>query len=144
MFANVRLQMLRAATLILAGNQANAVTLVLRWAEFADTGGTDPNDESSLAGVTASQQALEFRALVHVVDHRLAGWQRFMEVQTGDIIIDYLADLSLDGKQQVSVDYNGIAYVQKSASKELLESWDVGGPANNPGVFRTLLLTPNG
>ena len=117
-----------------------AVDAVLHWREVTRPLGWDPNDEGSGAGAEVSPETLSFRALFHQVDHRLSGFQKFMEVQTGDVILDYVADLALAGKEDVRIEVNGRFYVQKNASTGLLEAWDAF--TGHGGTLRTILLTP--
>lgn len=127
-----------------------AVDAVLHWRAVTRPVGWDPNDESSDAGAVVTPGLLEFRALFHQVDHRLSGFQKFMEVQTGDVILDYAADLALAGKEDVRVQVGGPIvngamlggrfYVQKNASTGLLEAWDAY--TGHGGSLKTILLTP--
>jgi len=117
-----------------------AVDAVLHWRAVTRPVGWDPNDESSDAGATVTPGTLSFRALFHQVDHRLNGFQKFMEVQTGDVILDYVANLALAGKEDVRIAVNGRYYVQKNASAGLLEAWDAY--TGHGGSLKTILLTP--
>lgn len=119
-----------------------AVDAVLHWRAVTRPVGWDPNDESSDAGAVVTPGLLEFRALFHQVDHRLSGFQKFMEVQTGDVILDYVADLALAAKEDVRIEVNGRIYVQKNASTGLLEAWDAY--TGHGGTLKTILLTPAG
>lgn len=98
-------------------------------------------DESSAVGTVVANAELPFRCLFHQVDHRLAGFQRFAEVQTGDVMIDFMEDLGLASKEDPRIEVVGVGmFVQKTASRALLEAWDVymGGG----GTMRALLLSP--
>lgn len=119
-----------------------AVTAKLRWRGIVRPNGWDPNDEGSDTGATVTPGLLEFKALFHQVDHRLSGFQKFMEVQTGDVILDYVADLALAAKEDVRIEVNGRIYVQKNASTGLLEAWDAY--TGHGGTLKTILLTPAG
>lgn len=119
-----------------------ACTAWLHWREVTRPPGWNVNDETTQQGGEVEGKKVEFRTLFHQVDHRLSGFQRFMEVRTGDVILDYLADLGLDDavKEDVRVEVNGAFYVQKTASAGLKEAWDAYG--DHGGMFRTLLLEP--
>lgn len=138
MLPGFQIVMQRAAEQLL-GSEA-AVDAVLRWRTVARPDGYDPNDESSADGGVVANEELAFRCLKHIVDMRLSGFQRFLEVQTGDVIIDYMADLALTGKEDARIEINGRMFVQKNASKELLEAWDC--EMGNGGTMKTLLLMP--
>jgi hypothetical protein len=117
-----------------------AVTAKLRWRTVTRPVGWDPNDESSDTGAVVAAGLLEFRALFHQVDHRLSGFQKFMEVQTGDVILDYAADLALANKEDVRIEVNGRIYTQKNASTGLMEAWDAY--TGHGGTLKSILLTP--
>lgn len=135
------MQMGRAFDAALASRGTmNVVTAILRWRVVVRPEGYDAADESSAEGGMVTHGRREFGAFMHRVDHRLSGFQRFLEVQTGDIILDYRDDLALAHKEDVRVDVNGRMYVQKTASTALLEAWDV--EIGSAGTLRTLLLTP--
>jgi hypothetical protein len=119
----------------------NVVTAILHWRSVTGRPSDyDPADESSADGATVTPGSRPFQAFFHRVDHRLSGFQRFVEVQTGDVILDYLEDLSLAGKEDLRIEVNGRMFVQKNASTGLLEAWDVEMDAG--GTLKTLLLTP--
>lgn len=143
MFPAIPLMRAQAQAILNASNATNAVDAVLHWRTFT---GHDPEappwDETSAnaANLEAQDHTLPFRALFHQVGHRASGFQRFSEIEAGDIILDYLTDLDLTTKQDTRVVIQGRTYVQKSASRALLEAWDAA--SESTGIFRTLLLTP--
>lgn len=128
---------------LLAADGPNTVTAKLHWRIVTTPPDYDPDDESSTAGVTTTNHELTFRALVHQVDHRLSGFQRFMEIDTGDLIVEYLADLGLGdtAKKDHRIEVNGSYYIQKSIGTALQEAWDIH--SGTGGYFKTLLLTPS-
>jgi hypothetical protein len=140
MLEGIGIEMAEITAQLLASEAA--VTAVLHWREVTKPEGWDANDESSMAGAVFEPKQMEFRALKHQVDHRLSGFQRFMEVQTGDVILDYAQELALDGKEDVRIEINGRFYVQKNASAALLEAWDV--EMGSGGTMKSVLLTPAG
>lgn len=123
-------------------NSDAAVTAKLHWRVETRPVGWRENDESSQAGTTVADDELEFRTLFHQVDQRLSGFQRFAEVQTGDVILDYLADLGLDAPEKLDmrIEVAGRFYVQKSASAALKQAWDAFFEYG--GAMKTLLLMP--
>lgn len=140
MFPGLDIVIRHQITQALASDAPNVVSAVLHWREVTRPENFDPNDESSAAGTATVDKTQEFRAFFHTVDHRMAGFQRFMEVQTGDVILDYMDDLNLASKPDGRIEINGQFYVQKTASTGLLEAWDVRIGSN--GTLRTLLLSP--
>ncbi len=141
-FPGLEIQLRQQMEMMLAAEGVNAVTAKLHWRVVTKPPGYDPDDESSTAGTVTTNHELEFRALVHQVDHRLAGFQRFMEIQTGDVMLDYLADLDLENpaKEDPRVEVNGRHYIQKSAGTALKQAWDIH--SGTGGYMKTLLLTP--
>jgi hypothetical protein len=112
----------------------------LHWREVTRPDGYNPNDETSAEGGVVVNREEGFRCFFHQIDARLSGYQRFAEIQTGDVMLDYLADLALTGKVDMRVEVGGKFYVQKTASKDLLEYWDTQSSAG--GLGKTLLLSP--
>jgi hypothetical protein len=82
-------------------NTANVVAAILHWREVVGARReSHPDDESAALDLEmdAVDMQQEFRAFKHTVEPRTSGFQRFMEVQTGDVLLDYLADLDLNGE----------------------------------------------
>ncbi len=139
MLPGITLTIRRYFAMLLA-NRDLGVDAVLHWRVVTRPEGYNPNDETSAEGGTVEAFTQEFRCLFYQIDARLSGYQRFAEIQTGDVMLDYLADLELPGKDDPRVEIGGKFYVQKTASKELLEFWDLQSSAG--GVGRVLLLSP--
>lgn len=139
MMPGIKLQQRRVQMMLLASPDTGCAAM-LHWRESTRPVDYDPNDESSAMGSVVESKTHPFRCLFHQVDHRMSGFQKFLEVETGDVIIDYLEDLALDGKQDLRIEVGGKFYVQKIASKGLLESWDA--QSDSGGGMRVLLLTP--
>lgn len=137
---NIQAQMRRQAAMLLASDQANAVSVTLHWRTRTEPVDFDPNDESS-GTVSTVPGTTEFRALFHQIDHRTAAYQRFMELETGTVILDYLEDLELDGKSDVRFEVNGRFYSQKPVGKDVLEMWSVEN-GDLGGFMRTIALMP--
>ena len=129
-------------TLLATEGTANVVTATLLWRTVTRPLGYDRNDEDSAVGSVVAHGSLPFRAFFHQVEARLSGFQRFLEVETGDVILDYMEELALPGKENVRVLVNGYLYAQKTASTKLLEAWDV--TMGNGGLLKSVLLTPLG
>ena len=130
------------AMLLATPGAANVVSATLLWRTVTRPAGYDRNDEDSAVGTVVVKGSLAFNAFFHQVEHRLSGFQRFIEVETGDVILDYLEDLDLAGKEDVRVLVNGWLYAQKTASTALLETWDT--VMENGGLMKSVLLTPLG
>lgn len=82
-------------------NTANVVAAILHWREVVGARReSHPDDESAALDLEmeAVDMQQEFRAFKHTVQARTSGFQRFMEIETGDVLLDYLADLDLEGE----------------------------------------------
>lgn len=138
-FAQAQIQ--RQVRQLLASNAANALTVTLHWRTRTYEPGYDPGDEDTHTLAEATARSLSFRAFVHTIDHRNSAYQRFMELDTGVVMLDYVDDLELDGKEDCRFEIDGRFYVQKSVGKELLEMWSTHNDEYG-GVLRTIALIP--
>jgi hypothetical protein len=84
--------------------------------------------------------ATTIRAFVHYVTPASTGFQRFQEVEKGDVILDIDAAVDLSGKHDLRFEIDGLHYVQKEHGRELSRSWDAR--IDGVAVLRTLLLRP--
>lgn len=125
---------------------ANSGPVVLRWrTRTGSSGSYDPHLQVSKAG-TAYAEASETKiAFIHTVNIHTTGYTRFSQIQTGDIILDFIGDVTIDGREGLEFEIGrvgntpGRLYVQKNAGDELAQSWDVH--AGNQAVTRTVLVT---
>jgi len=135
------MQIENAMERMLASEAGVEATLLWRVVTGRDPDAHPDDETAALAAVTTvTEGSLVFRALFHTVAPRTGGFQKFLEVQTGDVILDYRADLALAGKEDVRVVVGGRTFVQKQTSKELLETWDL--QCEYGGMMKTLLLQP--
>lgn len=122
----------------------NACDVILHWRTHVDPPpGFDPqlqpiSNPGTIVEDGGLAEPTTIRAFVHYVDIATSGFQRFQEVQGGDVILDILATTNLTGKPDLRFEIDGIHYAQKPLSRELAESWDVR--MGDSAVFRTLLL----
>lgn len=124
---------------ILDGNLLNR-TVVQYFYDVEESPGSgeyDPNVESSYPEY--APESGEFNALVHFVQPETSAIRQFAEIRSGDVILDFSADVVLPSAARFVID--GRDYVQKSVGKELAQYWDVvvGGER----MMRTLVLTAN-
>lgn len=143
---NIGRRITRTMARMLKNRVANSGPVVLRWR--TRTGSSvhyDPNLQASKAG-TAYAEASETKiAFIHTVSIHTTGYTRFTEIKTGDIILDFIGDVQIDGREGLEFEIGrvgntpGKLYVQKNGGKDLAESWDVH--ANNQAVTRTVLVT---
>lgn len=81
-------------------------------------------------------------ALVHYVAAAGHGSVRqFNEIEVGDVILDFMADVQIDGRTNLRYGLPGDRwYVNKPVSDLLAQSWDV--VAGGQRIFRTVLARP--
>jgi hypothetical protein len=122
----------------------NACDVTLHWRSLVSP---PPDYDPELKSVSSPVEAIEnggtsdtetIRALVHYVKPSTTGFQRFQEVEQGDVILDILADTDFSGKQDLRFEIGGVFYVQKPQGRDLARSWDTRH--GDEGIFRTLLL----
>jgi hypothetical protein len=136
---NLKKAITRARNRTLQRGLRNTVTVTLRW----DSGVTraDVNDMATWTG-TAAPQTAEVKALVHFPSAASLLNRGFTELVEGDAIVDFDPALSFTGKSNLTFLIDGIAYVQKSVGKQVVDYFDllVGGAR----MFRTCVLTRTG
>lgn len=129
----------RHARRVLRKSELNACQVKALWRDRVVV--ADPEMECDTDGSDGVTHEAEFRALVHYVSPAAMGTQRFQEIETGDVILDYEPGaFDPDGKADVRFEIAGVQYVQKSTGRELVRAWDVrlGGDE----IMKTLLLRP--
>lgn len=121
--------------------ELNSEPVLVKWRVLTGTLG-NPNREStqSLAAYTEFQETLY--PFVHHTHIASISSQRYSEVQTGDIILDFLTIPDFTGRTDVQFIIAGLTYVQKDIGRELAAAWDLrcGGRP----VVKSLLLRPQG
>jgi hypothetical protein len=101
----------------------NTAIVTVSWQRaLAETPSHDPALEST-APATETVTA-QHKALVHFVEPVKSLVRQFTQIETGDVIIDFLGDVQLP-RDGVHFVINGVRYVQKDAGKELTEFWDL-------------------
>lgn len=115
--------------------QKYGTDVTLEWSQI--TGGTR-DYTGALTGGSAARQTQSVRALIHTVSPATVAERQFVEVQTGDVLLDIDPATDLSGKPGARFIVEGKTYEQKSVGNELAECWDavVGGQR----ILRTLLL----
>ena len=125
----------------IARGELNTEPVLVKWRTPTSTPG-NPNRESSQSGDEYADHEETLHPFVHHVQIATKGYQRYSEVQSGDVILDFLQVPDLTGRKDVQFIIAGITYVQKDIGRDLAEAWDLrcGGRA----VVKTLLLRPQG
>jgi hypothetical protein len=118
----------------------NSGPVTLRWRTAASVPPDYlPDVETSAAGSTYVDHEELSHALIHYVNIHTTGYSRFAQIEHGDIILDFLGDMAIDGKEALRFIIGGKIYVQKDGGDELASSWDVR--CNGIAVTRTVLVT---
>jgi hypothetical protein len=137
---NLGARMARRHARLAKRKMLNAGDVLLRWRERTGV----PVDYDRHLACSAETMQIEdksdtVQAFIHYVDIHTTGYTRFAQVQAGDVILDFPADVVIDGKEDLRFEIGGEIYVQKNGGNELAKSWDVrcGGVP----VVRTVLVT---
>lgn len=119
----------------------NSSEVIIRWTETVNPVDYDPLDEDTHTGTTTEHEET-VRALVHAVQIESSAYQRFTEIHSGDVIIDFPYDTDLSGRDNITFIIAGNPYTQKNVGKELAEAWDVqaGGLATTKTILATKKL----
>jgi hypothetical protein len=129
--------MQRDATRILNRGQLNTATVTVSWERPVD--GSQPRDPALEGTAPATETiTLERKAFVHFVEPSKSLARQFTQIETGDVILDFLGDVVLPRDGAVFI-VNGERYIQKDAGKQLALYWDLmleGQPH-----FRTVVAT---
>lgn len=113
--------------------------VTLHWVER--TGGVeDPVYPGVFTGGTVVDRSELVRGNLHSVEFTKGAVIQNAEVQNGDIIADFPADVVLDGRAEIEFEIEGRRYMQKAINPKLFKTWDavIGGVR----LHRTILLTP--
>lgn len=125
---------------MLAKGDMNSGEVILRWRGVTgQPAGYDPLLKVSKVGVGNPEMSTTMRAFIHYVNIHTTGYTRFTEIQTGDVILDFMGDVEIDGLEGLQFEIGPKTYVQKNGGKDLAESWDVR--CNGVPVTRTVLVT---
>lgn len=102
--------------------------------------GSDPVDPAleSTTPATTTVTLPEIPAFVHFVEPVKSSYRQFTEIETGDVIIDFLDDVTLPRTGAKFV-IDGETYVQKEVGNQLAQYWDV--IVQGQRHFRTVVAT---
>lgn len=118
----------------------NSGEVTLHWTETTVPDGYLPDVETTGDGSVSTERSLEgLRAFIHYVNIHTTGYVRHARVEHGDVILDFMDDAPIDGKQSLRFLIDSKIYVQKDGGAELATSWDVR--CNGVPVTRTVLVT---
>lgn len=97
--------------------------VLLRWVVYS--GGTiDPGTGATVGGVATPVTAGPFNGLIHVMEAKSV-LRQFVEIEQGDMIVDFDPDVPLDGHDNLRFVIDGQDYEQKELGGRLAQAWDV-------------------
>jgi hypothetical protein len=115
----------------------------IEWTAYTGTVTVDPVTQATIG--TSARMTMVARAFAHFVQVATSQVRQFNEVEAGDCILDFAADVSLEGKVDLVFtlldQYGqpiGNSWVPKQVSDRLGQTWDVvvGGQR----LYRSVLL----
>lgn len=110
-------------------------TVTIHWVSWA--GGTvDPVTGANKGGVKSSG-TLVVKALVHSIAAK-SELKQFAEMKNSDVMVDFDADVALDGKQGLEFVIDGQRYTQKKLSDQVVKMFDV--LVRDQKLHRTMVL----
>lgn len=127
----------RAFARTLSRGLRNTVTVTLRYETGRVVG--DINDASTWSGV-AVKHAVPVKALVHFISPATILNRGFIELRTGDAIVDFPPAQSFEGMQNLLFEIDGRRFAQKSVGKEVERYYDL--IVGDERMFRTVALSP--
>lgn len=115
----------------------NGTPIILTWDEWPADSAASPVDGSRPG--TPSPGTATLNTLVHFVQPAgQSSVRRFAEIEVGDVILDFPAEVDLTGKENLRFNVQGQLYVAKPLSDKLATTWDVTVQGRN--LFRTVLV----
>jgi hypothetical protein len=115
--------MRRDASRILAGGLLNTAQVTVSYEKAVDgSGPIDPALEATAPATTTVNA--QYPAFVHFVEPVKSGYRQFTEIETGDVILDFLDDVALPRTGAIFV-VDGETYVQKEVGNQLTQFWDL-------------------
>jgi hypothetical protein len=119
----------------------NTEPVILRWRTAS---GASPhanrNLPVSLAGTTHAEHSETLYPLVHFVSIQTKSYVKFTEITEGDVILDFIGHVAIDGRLDLDFEIAGVRYIQKKTGADLAKSWDVR--CNGVAITRSILITP--
>lgn len=123
MISGLSARIRRDAARIIGGGLLNTATVTVSHQEPVP--GSEPVDPALEATTPATTTVTsEHQALVHFVEPVKSGYRQFTEIETGDVIIDFLDDVVLPRTGTKFV-IDCETYVQKEVGNQLTKYWDV-------------------
>ncbi len=132
-----------------ARGDLNAADVILRWRD-RPAGDYDPILDAGNPAFAPTARNQTLKAFVHYATVGSTAFQRFSQIQTGDVILDFPGDprvgneddgfRSIDSLTNLEFEVNGVIYVQKTTGEDLAKTWDVR--VAGVSICRSLLVTP--
>lgn len=121
----LRAKMQRDAKRILNRGALNTAEITVSWQKPVD--GSQPRDPALEATAPTTETITldpKPKAFVHFVEPSKSLSRQFTQIETGDVILDFLDDVVLPRDGAVFI-VNGDRYIQKDVGKQLTEFWDL-------------------
>lgn len=115
----------------------NGTSIGLTWDVWPD--GVVPSPVDGSRAGTPTQGTATLPAFVHFVQPAgQTSVRQFAEVEVGDVILDFAADVELAGKENLRFNVGGQWYVAKQLGDKLATAWDV--QVQDQKLFRSVLV----
>lgn len=129
----------KKALRMLRSHQGNAGPVIIHWQEISNADPEyDPELEGSIGAGSVTDHSDTIDAFIHYVSLNTTGFQRFQEVESGDVILDVHHSTDFTGKKDLRFEIDGTFYTQKAVSKSLARSWDASFGGSK--ILRSILL----
>ncbi len=112
-------------------------TITVHYQEFDSLAETDRLTGEPIG--KAYPMTMKVRGLVHFISPTTTNYRVHQELEIGDAILEFPANIDLGGKKHVWFEIDGKAYVQKEIGKDLTESFDA--QIQDQRLFRTIVVT---
>lgn len=104
---------------------AHGTDITLRWVEQSGAV-MDPTTGAEISASAATEKSESVRAMIHYIAPIISDVQRFAELNSGDAMLDLPRDTDdLEGRKQLTFEFDGKVWVQKKISGVLRDYWDV-------------------
>lgn len=136
--------MMRKIGRLATQGRLNVVDVTLKWhVKGAVAAGYNSEIEATwgAAGVVTEQEQT-IKAFFHTVSVGTTTYQKYEQVEKGDVILDFIGELDLAGRGELRFVVDGKTYVQKDGGAEMAKTSDAW--VDGIQIFRSVLVAPVG
>ncbi len=112
-------------------------TITVHWQEY-ETDAEPDRLTGEMVG-TGYPMTTKVKGLVHFISPTTTNYRVHQELEIGDAILEFPANIDLGGKRDVWFEIGGQAYVQKEVGKDLTMAFDA--QIQDQKLFRTIVVT---